>query len=267
MHVMHFYIVKIALPETTAGVDDTAIEPTMDAVMGSDAASISEAVSTVDAVMRGRFANRFYLDRQVDLPIVSDIIEVSRYAGTGANVQPWHVHLVSGHAKARLIAALEVAHDTEPAAHTSEFTYLASDLPELYASRRKEFGAVFYGALGIAFDDHAARAVQTARNVRFFEAPVGLIFTIDRRLEKGSWLDLGIFIQNVMLAARARGLDTSPQEFFSRYHAVIRSELSLRPEEMVVYGMSMGFGDPEWAKRRPHMPKAPIEDIASFHGF
>ncbi|WP_426237727.1 nitroreductase [Pararhizobium sp. DWP1-1-3] len=218
--------------------------------MSSDAASISDTVVTVDGVMRGRFANRFYLDRPVDP--ATDIIEVSRYAGTGANVQPWHVHVVSGLAKARLIEALEVAHETEPAAHTSEYTYLISDLSEPYASRRKEFGAVFYGALGITSDDHAARAMQTARNLRFFDAPVGLIFTIDRRLEKGSWLDLGMFIQNVMLAARARGLDTCPQEFFSRYHAVIRRELSLRPEEMVVCGMSMGFGDPEWAKCRPH---------------
>jgi nitroreductase len=76
-----------------------------------------------------------------------------------------------------------------------------------------------------------------------------------------------MLIQNVMLAARARGLDTCPQEFFSRYHAVIRSELPVRPEEMVVCGMSMGFGDPDWAERRPRMPKAPVEDIASFYGF
>ncbi|MCQ1855961.1 nitroreductase, partial [Neorhizobium galegae] len=131
----------------------------------------------------------------------------------------------------------------------------------------REFGAVFYGALGISIEDHAARALQTSRNYRFFDAPIGLIFTIDRRLETGSWLDLGMFIQNVMLAAVARGLDTCPQEFFSRYHAVIRDELSLRPEELVVCGMSMGFGDPEWARKRPHMPKAPVEDIASFHGF
>lgn len=235
--------------------------------MTSDAATISQTVSTVDGVMRGRFANRFYLDRVVDLATVREIIEVSRHAGTGANVQPWHVHLVAGRAKGHLIEALELAHETEPAAHSSEYTYLASDLPEPYASRRKEFGAAFYGALGIAIEDHAARAVQTARNVRFFDAPVGLIFTIDRRLEKGSWLDLGMFIQNVMLAAQARGLDTCPQEFFARYHAVIRRELSLQPEEMVVCGMSMGFGDPDWAKRRPHMPKAAIEDIASFYGF
>ncbi|MBB3590616.1 nitroreductase [Rhizobium sp. BK529] len=227
----------------------------------------ANTILTVDRVMRGRFANRFFLDRSVELETVRQIIEVARHAGTGANVQPWHVHLVAGQVKASLIEALGHAHETEAHAHTPEYKYLPDDLPEPYASRRREFGAVFYGSLGIAPDDNAARARNTARNYRFFDAPVGLIFTIDRRLEKGSWLDLGMFIQNIMLAAGARGLDTCAQEFFSRYHAVIRRELSLSAEAMVVCGMSMGFGDPQWADRRPHMPKADVDDIASFHGF
>ncbi|MDE1993859.1 MAG: nitroreductase [Rhizobiaceae bacterium] len=235
--------------------------------MDGDAGHVSGTVSTVDRVMRGRFANRFYLDRPVGLETVREIIEVARHAGTGANVQPWHVHLVAGDAKITLVEALGIAHETDAGAHVAEYKYLAADLPEPYASRRREFGAVFYGGLGIALHDHAARAEQTARNYRFFDAPIGLIFTTDRRLEKGSWLDLGMFIQNIMLAAGARGLDTCAQEFFSRYHAVIRSHLPLAPEEMVVCGMSMGFGDPEWSLRRPRMPKAPVDDIASFYGF
>jgi nitroreductase len=96
---------------------------------------------------------------------------------------------------------------------------------------------------------------------------VGLVFTIDRRLEKGSWLDLGMFIQNIMLAAKSRGLDTCTQEFLARYHAVFRSCLPLASEELVVCGMAMGFGDPQWARRRPQMPKASIEEFASLHGF
>jgi nitroreductase len=119
----------------------------------------------------------------------------------------------------------------------------------------------------MAHDDVASRAAQTERNCRFFDAPVGLVFTIDRRLEKGSWLDLGMFIQNIMLAAKSRGLDTCTQEFLARYHAVFRSCLPLASEELVVCGMAMGFGDPQWARRRPQMPKASIEEFASLHGF
>lgn len=235
--------------------------------MSSGAGGASETVAIVDQIMRGRFANRFYLDRPVDLATVKQIIDVARHAATGANVQPWRVYLVTGDAKASLAQAIGVAHETEAGAHAAEYTYLAENLPEPYASRRRQFGAVFYGSLGIDAGDRPARAVQTARNARFFDAPVGLIFTIDRRLERGSWLDLGMFIQNVMLAAGARSLDTCPQEFFARYHAVIRRHLPLAAEEMVACGMSMGFADPEWSQRRPPMPKAAVEDIASFHGF
>jgi nitroreductase len=235
--------------------------------MIADNANFSQTFSTVEQVMMARFANRFYLNREVDLEAVTGILNAARYAGTGVNVQPWRVHVVTGAAKAALTDAIGAAHETAPGAHSPEYSYLPDTLPEPYASRRRRFGAVFYGSLGIAHDDHAARAAQTARNYRFFDAPVGLIFTIDRRLEKGSWLDLGMFIQNVMLAAKARGLDTCAQEFFSRYHAVIRAHLPLAPEELVVCGMSMGFGDPEWAKRRPPMPKAPLDEFASFHGF
>jgi nitroreductase len=234
-------------------------------VMSSGAEAAAATASAVDRVMRGRFANRFYVDRPVDLATVRQIIDVARHAGTGANVQPWRVHLVAGRAKAVLTEAIGAAHQAGD--HAAEYIYLPDTLPEPYASRRRQFGAVFYGALGIDAGDRAARAAQTARNARFFDAPVGLIFTIDRRLERGSWLDLGMFIQNVMLAARARGLDTCAQEFFTRYHAVIRRHLPLAAEEMVACGMSMGFADPEWSRRRPPMPKAAVEEIASFHGF
>ncbi|MFM0341916.1 nitroreductase [Paraburkholderia fungorum] len=234
----------------------------------SDVQEKTLQVSTeVEKVMMSRFANRFYLNRAVDLEIVTGILNSARYAGTGANVQPWRVYVTTGAAKATLTKAIGNAHETAPGEHASEYRYLPDPLPEPFASRRREFGSAFYGSLGIAHDDLAARAAQSARNCRFFDAPVGLIFTIDRRLEKGSWLDLGMFIQNIMLAAKARGLDTCTQEFLSRYHAVIRANLPLAPEELVVCSMAMGFGDPEWAKQRPQMPKASIEEFASLHGF
>jgi nitroreductase len=226
----------------------------------------SQEVFEVERIMMGRFANRFYLNREVDLETLTGILNAARYTGTGANVQPWRVYVTAGAAKTALTDAITTAHETASGEHSSEFRYLPDPLPE-FASRRREFGSVFYGSLNINHDDVTARAAQTARNCRFFGAPIGLIFTIDRRLEKGSWLALGMFIQNVMLAAKARGLDTCTQEFLSRYHAVIRANLPLAPDELVVFSMAMGFGDPEWAKRRPQMPKAPIEEFASLHGF
>jgi len=235
--------------------------------MSDDKTKSPQELSEVEKIMMSRFANRFFLNREVGLETITGILNAARYAGTGANVQPWRVYVTAGAAKTVLTDAISTAHETASGEHSSEYRYLPDPLPEPFASRRREFGSVFYGSLDIAHDDLAARAAQSARNCRFFDAPVGLIFTIDRRLEKGSWLDLGMFIQNIMLAAKARGLDTCTQEFLSRYHAVIRANLPLGPEELVVCSMSMGFGDPDWAKRRPQMPKAPIEEFASLHGF
>ncbi|REG49110.1 nitroreductase [Paraburkholderia sp. BL6669N2] len=225
-----------------------------------------QTVTELEKIMMSRFANRFYLNREVDRETIAGILASARYAATGANVQPWRVYVTAGDAKKQLIDAISTAHADAPGEHSSEYRYLPDPLPEPFASRRREFGSVFFGSLGIGVEDVAARAANTARNCRFFDAPVALIFTIDRRLEKGSWLDLGMFIQNIMLAAKARGLDTCTQEFLSRYHAVIRENLPLDSEELVVCTMAIGFGDPEWAKRRPQMPKAGLEEFASFHG-
>ncbi|MET4608559.1 nitroreductase [Bradyrhizobium sp. JR4.1] len=118
--------------------------------------------------------------------------------------------------------------------HVSEYKYYASDLPDPYLERRQEFGRLFYGSLGIGQADAEARSRQTANNYTFFGAPVGLIVTIDRRLETGSWLDLGMFLQNVMLAAAGRGL-RCPQETFSKYRRILRPLLSIPDRAVDVF--------------------------------
>ena len=134
-----------------------------------------------------------------------------------------------------------------------------------YARRRGEFGSLFYGSLGIARTDMEARANQTAKNYTFFGAPVGLIITIDRRLEVGSWLDLGMFVQNVMLAAVGRGLQSCPQETFSKYHRTLRSLLSIPQEQIVVCGISIGFAKDVTKNRL--MPRADIQEFVTLAGF
>ena len=168
-------------------------------------------------------------------------------------------------AKDRVSAALLEAHETCRNEHVSEYKYYATDLPEPYLNRRQEFGRRFYGSLGIPQTDLEARSRQTAKNYAFFGAPVGLIVTIDRRLEVGSWLDLGMFVQNVMLAAAARGLQSCPQETFAKYHRILRLLLSIPAEEMVVCGISIGRAKIE-AKERL-MPRADVDEFAAFAGF
>jgi nitroreductase len=223
------------------------------------------ARSRIDEIIAGRFACRDFSGALVGRGTIEQILRVARFAPSGANIQPWRVYVLAGAAKERVSAALRAAHETARDEHVSEYSYYASDLPEPYLQRRQAFGRLFYGSLGIAQTDTEARSAQTAKNYAFFGAPVGLIVTIDRRLQVGSWLDLGMFVQNVLLAAAGHGLQSCPQETFSRYHRLLRPLLSIPAEQMVVCGISIGHAR-DGAKGRL-MPRADIAEFASFAGF
>ncbi|MEH2519170.1 nitroreductase [Bradyrhizobium sp. AZCC 1610] len=234
-----------------------------EAVIGEGAARTAR--SRIDEIIAGRFACREFSDAPVPRRTIEQILRVARFAPSGANIQPWQVYVLASAAKDRVSAALLEAHETSRDEHVSEYKYYASDLPEPYLNRRQEFGRLFYGSLGIAQADIEARSRQTARNYAFFGAPVGLIVTIDRRLEVGSWLDLGMFVQNVLLAAAGRGLQSCPQETFAKYHRILRPLLSIPVEQMVICGISIGHAKD--AATRGLMPRADVEAFASFAGF
>jgi nitroreductase len=146
---------------------------------------------------------------------------------------------------------------------------LHRDLVEqiLFRTRLTDFGARYYASLGIDRNDASARMRQSERNFSFFGAPVGLIFSIDRRLKPHSWIDLGLFAQTVMIAAKARGVDTCPQVSFAPFHDLIASHLHLPPEEITAFGMSMGYGDHEAEVNQTSMPRARVPDFARLFGF
>ncbi|WP_050631619.1 nitroreductase [Bradyrhizobium viridifuturi] len=223
------------------------------------------AHNPIDEVIASRLSCREFSGSPVARATIEQILRVARFAPSGANIQPWHVYVLAGTAKAEVSAALLHAFETEPSEHVSEYQYYASEFPEPYLGRRQEFGRLFYGSLGIAQSDAAARSRQTAKNFGFFGAPVGLIITIDRRLAMGSWLDLGMFIQNVMLAAVGRGLQSCPQETFAKYHRILRPALSIPAEQMVACGISVGH--PRERGRARLMPRADLEAFVSFKGF
>jgi nitroreductase len=195
---------------------------------------------------------------------VLDILSLASRAPSNSNTQPWRVHVVAGRAKAALSEELLAAHESgsfPPPAHFPDA------LPERLRAHQEEFGKRYYGALGIDRSDAAARHRQTARNFTFFGAPVGLIFSLDRRLTPHSWLDCGLFVQSVMLAARAHGLDTCAQVSFARYHAIIARHLGLGEFDVVACGMSMGHADPCATVNTVDMPREPVDKFATFTGF
>jgi nitroreductase len=218
----------------------------------------------VASVLRSRRSVRAFKADPLRRELVEEILEDAGFAPSGGNIQPWRVYVVSGAIKDELGAALVSLSRAGTAPAPAHFP---EPLPDVLRARMTDFGGRYYASLGIDRNDLAARARQSERNYAFFGAPVGLIFSIDRRLKPHSWIDLGLFAQNVMIAAKARGVDTCPQVAFAPFHELIASHLHMPQEEVTVFGMSMGYGDAQAGVNRIEMPRERVNAFARFSGF
>ena len=222
--------------------------------------------SVVDAAITSRQSIRAFRVDPIPRATVEQILSVASRAPSGTNIQPWKVYVLTGDALARLSRAILAAYQNpeQASAHTPEYAYYPTRWSEPYLTRRRKLGWGLYRLLGIGREDQGRMHQQHGRNFAFFDAPVGLIFTIDRTLERGSWLDYGMFLQNVMVAARARGLDTCPQAAFTNFHRVIRAELALSEAEMVVCGMALGVADMDQIENTLVSEREPLDQFVVF---
>lgn len=220
----------------------------------------------VDAAITSRRSIRAFLPKPVERADIERILEVAARAPSGTNTQPWKVYVLTGQAREKLSEAiLAVNADPEQARrHTEEYAYYPREWISPFVDRRRKVGWDLYSLLGLTRDNKAGMAAQHARNYRFFDAPVGLVFTIDRIMEQGSWLDYGMFLQSIMVAARGRGLDTCPQAAFTQYHRVIAQQLGLPENEMVVCGMALGWADPGKVENSLVTEREPLAHFARF---
>jgi nitroreductase len=227
----------------------------------------SDTTAAVDAAITSRRSVRAFLPTPVPRGTIEAILQVASRAPSGTNTQPWKVHVLTGAARETLSRDILAAYDdpAERAKHSEEYAYYPTDWVSPYIDRRRKIGWDLYGLLGIGRTDKARMHEQHGRNYRFFDAPVGLIFVIDRIMRQGSWLDFGMFLQNVMVAARARGLDTCPQAAFMQFHRIIEAQLGLAPTEMVVCGMSLGHADHEAVVDRLVTEREPVAGFTTFH--
>ena len=223
--------------------------------------------AAVDAAITSRRSIRAFLPTPVPEATIREILEVATRAPSGTNTQPWKVHVLTGAARQRLSDAIRAAYDdpAERAQHSEEYDYYPREWVSPYIDRRRKIGWDLYGLLEIGKTDKDKMHAQHGRNYAFFDAPVGLIFTIDRIMAKGSWLDYGMFLENIMIAARGRGLDTCPQAAFTQFHRVIKRELQLSDDEMVVCGMALGVADPSAVANRLTTQRASVDEFAKFH--
>ncbi len=225
-----------------------------------------DTVAAVDAAITSRRSIRAFLPTPVPRETIERILEVAARAPSGTNTQPWQVHVLTGAARQRLVDRIRAAFDdpAERATHTEEYAYYPTEWVSPYVDRRRKVGWDLYALLGIGRADKQRMHEQHARNYAFFDAPVGLIFTIDRVMRQGSWLDYGMFLQNIMVAARARGLDTCPQAAFTPFHRLIADELKLPPGQMVVCGMSLGVADPSAVENTLVTEREPVSSFTHF---
>lgn len=227
---------------------------------------VSPEQEIVDAAITSRHSIRAFLPDPVAREDIERILEVAARAPSGTNTQPWKVYVLTGDSKNALSDAILAAHNDPAIAaqHTEEYAYYPRQWVSPYIDRRRKVGWDLYALLGLGRENKAGMHAQHGRNYRFFDAPVGLIFTIDRILEQGSWLDYGMFLQNIMVAARGRGLATCPQAAFTQYHRIIEAQLALPPGEMVVCGMALGYADPSRVENSLITERDPVSGFTQF---
>jgi nitroreductase len=186
---------------------------------------------------------------------------------SGGNLQPWRVHALAGAPLEDLKARVRPHASSNPRGEGAEYCIYPSPLKEPYSGRRHEAGALLYRAIGIAHEDRLARYRQYARNFEFFDAPVGLFFSIDRTMGPPQWSDLGMFVQTVMLLARGEGLHTCGIEAWTHWHKTVSAYLDFPDDQMLFCGMALGYADPAAAINQWQTPRAGVHSLAVFCGF
>lgn len=228
--------------------------------------------ASVDAAIESRFSCRAFLPTPVPRETVEDILRVASRAPSGTNCQPWKVYVLQGESRDALVAKVCAAHDAifaNPelgARYPEEYDYYPEQWVPPYADRRRENGWGLYGLLGIAKGEKHKMHAQLQRNFHFFGAPVGFMFTVDRVMGRGSLVDYGTFLQNVMLGARARGLHTCPQAAWLRFSGIALPHVGAGPDEMLVCGMSMGHADESAKVNTFHTPRVAVEAFTRWLG-
>lgn len=217
-----------------------------------------------DIVTR-RHSIRSFLPTQIPRETLLSILDLAAHAPSGVNTQPWQVHVLSGASKEKLSAAILAEYETPTFEHKGEYAYYPAAWAEPYLGRRRHTGLALYSLLGIDKKDTARMHAQWGRNYTFFDAPVGLIFSLDKVLGQGSLIDYGCFLQTLMLAARAHGLDTCVQAAFCEYHPLVKQHLAIPDTQMIVCGMSLGYANPDAAENALELPRIPATLFTRFH--
>ncbi|MFU8924943.1 nitroreductase [Acinetobacter puyangensis] len=229
-----------------------------------------DQVKLVDQAITSRHSVRAFLDQAVDQQTIKDILTVASRAPSGTNTQPWKVYVVTGHKRQEMIdrvckAQLEVSQNPELAKqYTETFAYYPEKWISPFIDRRRENGWGLYGLLNIQKGEKEKMAAQQLRNYQLFDAPVALYFTVNKVMGVGSKMDISMMIQNVMIAAKARGLDTCPQAAWNHFHPIVLDVLNAPDDEELVCTVALGYADPDHIVNTFITPRLPVEEFTVF---
>ena len=220
-------------------------------------ASVSDALDT-------RITVRQFLDKAVPEDILRGVLEKAMRSPSGGNLQPWKLHVMTGET---LMKFKKDATEITLSGKTEEPTHPAypSPLWEPLRSWRYKLGEDMYALLDIPRENKMGRLVWLAQNSKFFEAPVGIIVTGDKRLNAPQHMDIGIFLQSVMLLAREAGLHTAPQGWWRNWTSVCHKYLDIPETEEVIVGMGIGYGDPDAPVNKLYADRASLDEVAQFY--
>ena len=222
--------------------------------------SVTHAIQTRRSV-------RGFLDKAVSESTVREILEVASRAASGGNLQPWKVSVLAGDARDEFVHAVSERRKETPFGEGPEYQIYPADLEDPYHARRGKVAKDMYALVGIERGDSEARAKQMGLNFEFFGAPVGMFISIDRKMGLPQFADLGIFLQNIMLLAREKGLHTCPQESWALWGKSIREFTGIPDEDLIFCGVALGYADPASVINELYTDRAPLEDFATLRGF
>lgn len=213
--------------------------------------------------LQQRRSVRAFLPQAPSADTVRALMQVAARAASGGNLQPWRVLALTGEPLAQVVAAVAQA-EPDPDAHLTSYP---ANLWEPYRTRRFDNGEDLYRSIGVARDDKAGRLEQLAKNVEFFGAPVGLFICVDQRMGQAQWVDLGIYLQSLMLAAVDQGLATCAQGFWRRYQSSLAQHLQLPEPYSVAFGVALGYEDKAAPINTLQASRAPLQEWAELRGF
>jgi nitroreductase len=219
----------------------------------------------VEDALKTRKSIRAFLPDPVPSAVVEELLELASRAPSGTNVQPWKMYVVGGEVRKRLEREVLAYREANPEDDKPEFAS-GVRMREPYISRMRKLGKDMYTLLEIPKGDKVAGWNQWGRNYKFFDAPVGIIFTVDKDLDRAACIDLGSFMQSFMLAAKAKGLDTCAQGAWNFFWRATRKVLEIPDDEFIMCGMSLGYADPDAAVNTLVSEREPVSQFARFCG-